>query len=140
MVENHDQSLDRFWYLLLRKPPSGGRKGFPGTATGRRVGGIARAQHSKRNLMPSLRKIELDVLKPHLPNVLELADAIAALGPSYQVDLDVVEMDEKTETLTLVIAGEDLDYVRIEDAIRAMGGSIHSIDKCTVTGDSSNEV
>lgn len=90
--------------------------------------------------MPSLRKVELDVLKPHLPNVLELADAIAALGPSYRVDLDVVEMDEKTETLTLLIVGEDLDYVRIEDTIRSMGGSIHSIDKCTVTGDSSNEV
>lgn len=90
--------------------------------------------------MPSLRKVELDVLKPHLPNVLELADAIAALGPSYRVDLDVVEMDEKTETLNLVIAGEDLDYVRIEDTIRSMGGSIHSIDKCTVTGGSSNEV
>ena len=70
--------------------------------------------------MPNLRKIELDVLKPHLPNVLELATAIAALEASYRVDLDVVEMDEKTETLTLVIEGEDLDYPRIEDAIRSM--------------------
>ncbi len=89
--------------------------------------------------MPSLRKIELDVLKPHLPNVLELAAAVAALGASYRVDLDVVEMDEKTETLTLVIEGENLDYARIEDAIRSMGGSIHSIDKCTAIGDSSSE-
>ncbi len=89
--------------------------------------------------MPNLRKIELDVLKPHLPNVLELATAIAALEASYRVDLDVVEMDEKTETLTLVIEGEDLDYPRIEDAIRSMGGSIHSIDKCTVFGDPSSE-
>lgn len=89
--------------------------------------------------MPSLRKVELDVLKPHLPNVLELATAIAALGESYRVNLDVVEMDDKTETLTLVVEGDDLDYDRIEEAIRALGGSIHSIDKCVVTGGPSNE-
>jgi hypothetical protein len=89
--------------------------------------------------MPRLRKVELDVLKPHLPNVLELATAIAALGAGYRVDLDVVEMDDKTETLTLVIQGEDLDYALIEEAIRSMGGSIHSIDKCSVISDSSTE-
>lgn len=89
--------------------------------------------------MPRLRKVELDVLKPHLPNVLELATAIAALGAGYRVDLDVVEMDDKTETLTLVIQGEDLDYTLIEEAIRSMGGSIHSIDKCSVIGDSATE-
>jgi hypothetical protein len=87
--------------------------------------------------MPRLSKVELDILKPHLPNVLEFASAVAALGPSYRVDLDVVEMDEKTETLTLVVVGDDLDYIRIEETISSMGGSIHSIDKCTVVGDSS---
>lgn len=90
--------------------------------------------------MPSLRKVELDVLKPHLPNVVEFATAIATLGGNYCVNLDVVEMDEKTETLTVIVEGEDLDYVRIEESIRSMGGSIHSIDKCTVIGDSSGEV
>jgi len=85
--------------------------------------------------MPRIRKVELDVLKPHLPNLLELASAVAALGPDYQVSLDVVEMDEKTETLTLTVEGEDLDYPSIEEVIRSLGGSIHSIDKCLVTGD-----
>jgi len=85
--------------------------------------------------VPRIRKIELDVLKPHLPNVLELACAVAALGPDYQVSLDVVEMDEKTETLNLVIEGPDLNYLRIEEVIRSLGGSIHSIDRCLVTGD-----
>ncbi len=85
--------------------------------------------------MPTIRKIELDVLKPHLPNVLEFALAIADLGPAYQVYIDVVEMDEKTETVTIVIKGEALDYHRIEEAIGSLGGSIHSIDKCLVVGD-----
>ncbi|MEA3277980.1 MAG: DUF211 domain-containing protein [Pseudomonadota bacterium] len=89
--------------------------------------------------MPRIRKIQLDVLKPHLPNVLELAGAIAALGPDYRVDLDVVEMDEKTESLTLIIEGRDLDFPRIEDVIKSLGGSIHSIDQCLVVGEAADE-
>ena len=75
---------------------------------------------------------------PHLPNVLEFASAIAAIGRDYQVYLDVAEMDEKTETLTLVIEGQALDYPRIEDTIKALGGSIHSIDKCLIVGEEIN--
>jgi hypothetical protein len=85
--------------------------------------------------MPRIRKVELDILKPHLPNVLELASAVAALGRDYRASLDVVEMDEKTETLVMVVEGEDLDYRRIEEVIRSLGASIHSVDKCVVTGD-----
>lgn len=89
--------------------------------------------------MPAIRKIELDVLKPHLPNVLEFASAIAAIGPDYQVYLDVAEIDEKTETLTLVIEGQALDYSRIEEIIKSLGGSIHSIDKCLIVGEGVNQ-
>lgn len=85
--------------------------------------------------MPYLREIELDVLKPHLPNVLEFSQAIASIGADYQVYLDVVEMDDKTETLVIVIKGNSLDYKAIEATINNLGGSIHSIDKCLVVGD-----
>lgn len=87
--------------------------------------------------MPYLREIELDVLKPHLPNVLEFSQAIASIGPDYQVYMDVVQMDEKTETLVIVIKGTSLDYKLIEATINNLGGSIHSIDKCLVVGDDS---
>ena len=89
--------------------------------------------------MPMIKKIELDILKPHLPNVLDFASTIAGIDPGYKVCLDVTEMDEKTETLVLVVEAESLDYERIETAIHSMGGSVHSIDKCLVVGDTSNE-
>ena len=89
--------------------------------------------------MATIRKIELDVLKPHLPNVLEFAGAIAAIGPDYQVYLDVAEIDDKTETLTVVIEGQALDYSRIEEIIKSLGGSVHSIDKCLIVGDGVNQ-
>jgi len=89
--------------------------------------------------MPTIRKIELDILKPHEPNVLEFAEAIAALGPDYRVDLDVVEMDDKTETLTVLIEGQALDFTAIEAVIKSLSGSVHSIDKCLVVGDATDE-
>ena len=84
--------------------------------------------------MTKIKEIELDVLKPHLPNVLEFSEALAGLSPDYDVFLDVVEMDDKTETLVVIIRGESLDFPRIEETIKSLGASIHSIDKCRVVG------
>jgi hypothetical protein len=86
--------------------------------------------------MPTVRKIVLDVLKPHLPNLLEFAASVAAVGKEYRVSAEVVEMDEKTETLTLTVEGDALDFANIQAAISGLGGSVHSIDACVVLGDS----
>ena len=84
--------------------------------------------------MTKIKEIELDVLKPHLPNVLEFSQAIASLSPDYEVYLDVLQMDEKTETLVVIIKGDSLDFPPIEATVKNLGASIHSIDKCRVTG------
>jgi hypothetical protein len=85
--------------------------------------------------MPSIKRIVLDVLKPHQPNALEFAHNIAQLGEDYRVRLSVVEVDEKTESTEIIIEGDTLDMQRIEEAINAMGGSVHSIDEVEVTGE-----
>ena len=82
--------------------------------------------------MVSVKRIVLDVLKPHRPNVLEFSKSVAAVGSDYHVSLIVVEVDENTETLQLEIEGENLDLYEIEAAINAMGGSLHSIDQVNV--------
>ena len=84
--------------------------------------------------MSNLKKLVLDVLKPHQPNALEFATRIAQLGANYRVNLTVTEMDEKTETTVVVIEGDELDYDAIHDAVREMGGSVHSIDEVEVQG------
>lgn len=85
--------------------------------------------------MPSIKRIVLDVLKPHQPNALEFAHSIAQLGEDYRVKLQVVEVDEKTESTEIVIEGNALDMQQIEDIINGMGGSVHSIDEVEVTGE-----
>jgi hypothetical protein len=82
--------------------------------------------------MITVKRLALDILKPHHPDVLELARAIAACGPDYRVLLTVLEMDDKTETLEVTVEGASLDMDRIREAISDLGGSLHSIDEVEV--------
>ncbi len=82
--------------------------------------------------MVFVKRIVLDVLKPHQPNALDFSRAIAIAGDDYRVCLTVVEMDEKTETLQLEIEGASVDIEAIESVISGMGASLHSIDQVEV--------
>jgi hypothetical protein len=78
--------------------------------------------------MITIKRLVLDVLKPHHPDVLEFARTIAGQGSDYLVKLRVVEMDDKTETLEVVIEGPDIRLEPVVAAITELGGSLHSID------------
>jgi hypothetical protein len=82
--------------------------------------------------MVTVKRIMLDVLKPHQPNALEFSQAIARVGDDYRVCLTVIEMDENTETLQLEVEGSSIDLDAVESAITSMGGSLHSIDQVEV--------
>jgi hypothetical protein len=84
--------------------------------------------------MPAIKRIVLDVLKPHHPNALELAQAIAVLAPDYHVSLKVTAVDEKTESAVVTVEGNAIDYEGVINAITAMGATVHSIDAVDVTG------
>ena len=82
--------------------------------------------------MVSVKKLVLDVLKPHRPNALEFCETLAAVGSDYRVHLTVLEVDENTETLRVVVEGSTLDFYALQAAIGKMGGSLHSIDEVEV--------
>lgn len=84
--------------------------------------------------MACIRKIVLDVLKPHQPNGIDFTTALADLSPDYQVRFTVVEVDEKTESVIVVLEGEDIVFDPIVDLIKTMGASVHSVDEVEVTG------
>ena len=86
--------------------------------------------------MPAIKRIVLDVLKPHQPNALEFANSLATLGDDYNVKLKVTEVDEKTESTVIILEAVSLDFTLIENAIIEMGGSVHSIDEVVVDGGS----
>jgi len=82
--------------------------------------------------MVVVKRIVLDVLKPHQPNVLEFSQVIANVGFDYQVHLTVLEVDEHTETVVIEILSNSIDFDAIQAAIKEFGGSLHSIDEVEV--------
>lgn len=83
---------------------------------------------TKGNVMVFVRKIVLDVLKPHQPNALDLAKAIAETGADYRVRLTVLEVDENTETVQVEVTANAIDFEAVRSALSKLGGSLHSID------------
>ena len=82
--------------------------------------------------MVHITRVVLDVLKPHTPNALDFTTAIAEKVPGCRIRLTVTAMDEKTETVLLIIEGKQVPFHIITEIISSLGGSIHSIDEVEV--------
>lgn len=82
--------------------------------------------------MIEVTRLVLDILKPHHPTILEFAKGIATLRDDWRVTVNVVEMDEQTQTLEAIIEGSDIDLEQITATINDMGGSLHSVDSVQV--------
>jgi len=82
--------------------------------------------------MIEVTRLVLDILKPHHPTILEFAKGIAALCDDWSVTLNVVEMDDQTQTLEAIIEGSDINLEQITTTISDMGGSLHSVDSVQV--------
>ena len=78
--------------------------------------------------MITIKRLVLDILKPHHPDVIDFAGAIASQGEDYLVKLRVMEMDDNTQTLEVTIEASDIQLDGIVNAINELGGSLHSID------------
>lgn len=85
--------------------------------------------------MATIKRIVLDVLKPHSPNVVEFAQRIAGENSGCRVQVTVSEVDENTESLIVVIEGESIEFEVVENALKSMGASLHSIDDVEVVHD-----
>lgn len=89
--------------------------------------------------MVRVTRLVLDVLKPHHPNGLEFSRTIADRVDQGVIRFSVAEVDENTETIVLTIQGENILYDKIEEAIRSLGASVHSIDEVEVVNGSEAE-
>ena len=82
--------------------------------------------------MANIRRVVLDVLKPHTPNIIELSTKIADLPGVNGVDISLIEMDQKVENIKITCEGDSINYEKVEQVIKQNGGSIHSLDKVSV--------
>ena len=78
--------------------------------------------------MGNIRRIVLDVLKPHKPDIIEYSERLSEIKRISGVSIFLNEVDQETENIKVIIEGFNLQYDRIRTLIEGMSGSIHSID------------
>ena len=76
-----------------------------------------------------LRRLVLDVLKPHEPSNVLLALKLSEVENVDGVNLTLMEMDQNTETLKITIVGNNMDFEKIKKVIEELGAVIHSVDE-----------
>ena len=79
--------------------------------------------------MAPVRRLVLDVLKPHDPTTVDLARRVAEGEGVDGVNAVVVDVDRDVETIKLTIEGDGIEYRAVESVVDAQGASVHSIDQ-----------
>lgn len=86
-------------------------------------------------MSPKVRYLVLDVLKPHAPPLPEFASYLAELRGVTKVDVSLVEMDERTMSLRVVLHGVEIDFEELKIHMERQGAVIHSVDQVIVEKD-----
>ncbi len=76
-----------------------------------------------------IKIIVLDVLKPHKPNILELGQIICTEKSVENANVSVYAVDEKTESVKVVLEGSNINFEQVAGLIEGYGAVIHSMDK-----------
>ena len=76
-----------------------------------------------------IRRLILDVLKPHNPSVVELSEALSHLEGVEGVNVIIYEIDQQVENAKIVIAGSSISFESIKKKLEEMGATVHSVDE-----------
>ncbi|UTF52607.1 DUF211 domain-containing protein [Natronosalvus rutilus] len=76
-----------------------------------------------------VRRLVLDLLKPHDSETVEFTTTIAEHAGVQGVNAELIETDREVQTLKLTIEGDDIDVDTVEEVIADLGGTVHSIDQ-----------
>lgn len=76
-----------------------------------------------------IRRLILDVLKPHNPSVVELSLALSKLDGVEGVNVIIYEIDQQVENAKIIIVGDNIDFDVVKKKLGEMGATIHSVDE-----------
>ena len=76
-----------------------------------------------------IRRLVLDVLKPHKPSVVEVSEALSHLDGVEGVNIIINEIDQQVENAKVIVAGSSIDFDEIRKKLEEFGATIHSIDE-----------
>jgi uncharacterized protein len=75
-----------------------------------------------------VKRLVLDVLKPHHPSIVELAKRLGAIEGISGVNCTLDEVDQETESIKITVEGNSIDYDMVEQIITESGAVVHSVD------------
>ena len=78
--------------------------------------------------LTNIKRVILDVLKPHTPSIIEVAKRISSVDGISGVNISLEEVDAETDSIKITIEGTDIDYIKVKSEIEECGAVIHSID------------
>lgn len=77
-----------------------------------------------------LKKLVLDVLKPHEPDIAAFSEELSQVDGIEGVNMSLYEIDREVENVKITIRG-DLSFEEIERKIEDLGASVHSVDEAS---------
>ncbi len=79
--------------------------------------------------MSQIKRLVLDVLKPHEPTMVEVASAIGDIKDVDGVNMSLYEVDQQTENVKITVEGSDINYDVVLRTIENLGAVVHSVDE-----------
>lgn len=79
--------------------------------------------------MSQIKRLVLDVLKPHEPTIIQLANDLGDVDNVDGVNLSLYEVDQQTENVKITIEGSDISYNTVARVIENLGAVVHSVDE-----------
>ena len=76
-----------------------------------------------------IRRLVLDVLKPHKPSVVELSEALSHLKGVEGVNIIIYEIDQQVENAKVIVAGNPISFEDVKKKLEELGATIHSVDE-----------
>ncbi len=79
--------------------------------------------------MAPVRRVVIDVLKPHEPPMEAFAREVGDADTVEGVAASLVELDKDVQNVKLTLEGADVDLDSVETVVEEQGGTIHSVDE-----------
>ncbi|MFC6976804.1 DUF211 domain-containing protein [Halomicroarcula sp. GCM10025709] len=79
--------------------------------------------------MAPVRRLVLDVLKPHDPELLDFTQQLAGVGGVEGVNATLIEHDQEVQNVKLTFEGASLSLDEIQETVEAIGATVHSVDQ-----------
>ena len=78
--------------------------------------------------MSDIKRLVLDVLKPHNPSIIDISKKLADLKGISGVNCTLDEVDQETESIKITMEGHAIDFEAVKATIIEVGAVIHSVD------------